>query len=605
MANGEFYYSAKGDRIPLRRSTRSIAVAFRDPVPPKDLEALIRGDDRLAKFITSPELTNRRLVLYRRSEAATASLESFIERLLRSPEVAHVCHVFYRNESPIVITDEFITAFKPEVTRAQIDSLNNTHGVEIAQVIDFAPNTYVLRVRKPGVNGALDTANAYYETGLVLYSEPNYVQLHVPAFTPNDPLFPQQWHLPRIQTEQAWDITRGDLSVLISVIDTGIDIDHEDLAAPNRMVAPLDAVSGSNNPRPLPGENHGTSVTGVAAALANNGTGVAGAAPECRIIPIRLLGAGATVTSEAQALRHAVDNGAAVINNSWGPDTTGGPAPLPGLVGAALDHALANGRGGLGTVVLFAAHNFNIDISAPATFNGYAADDRVIAVAALNDQDVRSGYSNFGIAVDICAPTNGSSSAGIAPPFPADGSTLQIFTTDVTGAAGYNPPPLASPPDPAGAAVNYTGTFGGTSSASPLTAGVVALMLSVAPDLTRDQVVFILEATADKVDFANTNPVGQYQPNGHSQFYGFGRVNAFEAVKGARSSVEERDFVHSVQVVLRRTSGDRFVATKVIQTIDARRRQEETATDIFIRGGPDGFLRAEMAGAFDEVEVDA
>ena len=113
-------------------------------------------------------------------------------------------------------------------------------------------------------------------------------------------------------------------------------------------------------------------------------------------------------------------------------------------------------------------------------------------------------------------------------------------------------------------------------------------MISVAPDLTRDQLKFVLEATSDKVDFANTSAIGRYQASGHSQFYGFGRVNAFEAVKGARSSVPDRDFVQSVRVTLRRTSGNRFVATKVIQTIDARLRQDETATDIFVRSGPDG-----------------
>ena len=171
------------------------------------------------------------------------------------------------------------------------------------------------------------------------------------------------------------------------------------------------------------------------------------------------------------------------------------------------------------------------------------------------------------------------------------------------GPAGFNNQVAAA--DPAGANVNYTGTFGGTSSACPLAAGVVALMVSIAPDLTRDQIKFILEATADKVDFANTDPIGQYQPNGHSQFYGFGRVNALDAVRCARSSVPKRDFVQNFQVTLRRTSGNRFVSTKVIQTIDARRRQGETDTDIFIRGGPDGFLRAEMTGASDEVEVDA
>jgi hypothetical protein len=308
---------------------------------------------------------------------------------------------------------------------------------------------------------------------------------------------------------------------------------------------------------------------------------------------------------EAQAFTHAVDNGAAVISNSWGPPDNGGPGPLPGVVGDAFDHALANGRGGLGAVIMFASGNGNESVSSAATFDGYASDDRVIAVAAVNDQNVRSGYSDFGPEVDVSAPSDGTSALPLTwAGLPADGSTLAITTIDQTAALGLNPPPAGSDPEPV-ADPNYTGTFGGTSSACPLAAGVVGLMVSIAPDLTRDQLKFILEATADKVDAANTNPVGLYKPTGHSDFYGFGRVNAFEAVKGARSSVAARDFVHSVRVTMRRTTGDRFVATKVIQTIDARRRQDETDTTVFVRGGPDGFLRAEMPGAFDEVEVDA
>ena len=174
------------------------------------------------------------------------------------------------------------------------------------------------------------------------------------------------------------------------------------------------------------------------------------------------------------------------------------------------------------------------------------------------------------------------------------------------GSQGYNPPSSGS--DPLSNS-NYTGTFGGTSSSSPLAAGISALMLATNPDLTWEQVRYILEATAEKIDSANTNPVAQYQPNGHSQWYGYGRVNAFEAVKGARSSVPDRDFVHRITVTLRRTSGDRFVSTKIVRPIDARQRRAETGTEAFVRSGPDGFLRTEMSigslELLDEVEVDS
>jgi len=606
MSDLDFYYSSEGAKVSLKRSKDTLAIAYRKEVPAKDLKKLIRGDEQLAKFIVSVELQRRRVVLYKRSAAARASLEAFAERILRSELIAYISPVYYRGKIPVVVTDEFIVAFRPDVSRQIIEQLNAAQDSEILEEFDFTPTTFLLRSKSPAQRGALDAANRYFETGLVDYAEPNFIQIRElkSPFVPNDPLFPQQWHLNRVQAPAAWDITRGDPSVIIAIVDDGVDLDHEDFASPGKIVPGRDFVSGDPDPRPGAGDDHGTAVAGVATADGNNGIGVTGMAPNCRLIALRLVGV-ASVALEAQAFRFAADNDAAIISNSWGPPDGGGPAPLPGIVRAAIDYATNTGRGGRGCVVLFAAGNGNESISSPATLDGYASYERVIAVAACNDRDVRSGYSDFGPEVDICASSDGTSAQpGLWAGYPPDGSALAIFTTDRMGNLGYNPP---APPgvDPAGGAVNYTGTFGGTSSAAPLAAGLAALMLSIAPDLTWRQVRYILEATADKIDAANTDPVGQYQANGHSQWYGYGRVNAFEAVKGARSSVPDRDFVHRVTVTLRRTVGDRFVSEKVIQAIDARRRQAETASTVFVRGGPDGFLRAELAPLFDEVEVDA
>ncbi|MEZ5401864.1 MAG: S8 family serine peptidase [Bryobacteraceae bacterium] len=609
MAEEDFYYGESGERIELRPSTRSMLVAYRAAAPERDRAALTRGDERLEGIAESPEVARRNAVVYRRSERAAAAMEAFSNRLRSSGGVRYVAPVYYRGAQPVLVTDEFIAEFKPEVTPAQRDSLHAAQGVTVVQPLAVAPNTFLLRVNQPGPRGSLNVANAYFESGLVRYAQPNLIKTHTRRAAPNDPFFPQQWHLTRIQAEQAWDITRGDPSVVIAVIDDGLDIDHEDIARPGKIVSPLDIIGGDNDPRPAPGDGHGTSVAGVAAANSENSVGVSGIAPECSLMPIRLItGAAITDAQEASAFDHAVTNGAAVISNSWGPTDGGGAAPLPAVVGRAFDRALANGRGGLGTVILFASGNGNESISAAATLDGYSSDNRVIAVAAVHDQNQRSGYSDFGIDVDVCAPSDGTSAVPIfwitQNGMPPDGSTLGITTIDLTGADGFNPPPAGLDPEPI-ADPNYTGLFGGTSSACPLAAGVVALMLTIAPDLTRDQVQFILEATSDKVDFANTDPVGSYQPNGHSQFYGFGRVNAFNAVRCSRSLVSQRDFVEAIPVTLRRVPGtDRFVSDVTIETIDARRRQPATPATLFIRGGADGFLRAEAQGAVDEVEVD-
>lgn len=602
-----YYYGPDGKRIELQPAEDTLAIAYREALPDRDIERAIRSDSELRPFMLSPELSVRRTTLFKRSPAAAASLEAFAERVNASDRVAFVAQTYRRGAQRMVVTDEFVAKFKENVSRDQIDAWLNSNGAEIIEALDFAPNTFLLRVLQPGLQGAIDVANRCFESGLADYAQPNFIKVQQRrAFTPNDPFFPQQWHLPRVSAEDAWDITRGDPNVIVAILDDSVDIDHEEFASAGKIVALFDFLQGDADPRPASSNDfHGTPVAGVAVADGNNGVGVSGMAPNCRLMPIRLVGAAQSDVTEANAFRHAVDNGAHIISNSWGPPDNGGPGPLPAIVGAAFDHALNVGRGGLGCVILFAAGNGNESISSAATLDGYASDNRVTAVGAVNDVNTRSGYSDFGLEVDVCAPSDGSTS-GAWTGIPPDGSTLAIFTTDRSGTAGLNnADPFTGVVETAGGAVNYTGTFGGTSSACPLAAGVAALIVSIAPDLTRDQVVYVLEATADKVDFANTDPVGQYQANGHSQFYGFGRVNAHQAVRGARSSVADRDFVQSVQVTMRRTTGDRFVSVNELEAVDARRRPTDTPTVSFIRSGPDGFLRAEHGGAVDEVEVDS
>lgn len=598
------YFSADGQLIQLEPSSDTLAIAYKAAAPERELEKLIRDDDRLARFIRSRELTERNLVLYKRSAAAAGSLAEFARRVNQSDLVAYTCPIYFRGRVPLVVSDELIVAFNPDVTPAEIAALNGIYQATLITAIDFAPNTFLLRVLEPGWHNTVNAANLFFLSGRVAYAEPNFISVPAPKFVTNDPLFANQWHLTRIQAEAAWDVSRGNPGVVVAVIDDGVDLDHEDFAAPNKIVAGIDLVGGDNNPRPGPGDNHGTAAAGVAVADGNNNVGVSGLAPNCRLMAIRLLGTGMSNLTEAQAFRFAADNGAAVISNSWGPTDGGGPGPLPGVVRAAIDHAANNGRNGRGCVILFASGNGNEHISAPATVDGYASYHRVAAVAAVNNRNVRSGYSDFGPEVDICAPSDGTSAQpALWSGFPPDGSTLAIFTTDRMGANGYNPPTAGA--DPAGAAFNYTGTFGGTSSACPLAAGLAALIISVAPDLTEAQVRYALEATADKVDAANTDPVGQYQADGHSQWYGYGRINALNGVRGARSSVPQNDQIETLTLTLRRMSGNRFVSDQVIQAIDARQRRAAAGVQLFIRSGPDGFLRTELGGRFAEANVDS
>jgi subtilisin-like proprotein convertase family protein len=161
--------------------------------------------------------------------------------------------------------------------------------------------------------------------------------------------------------------------------------------------------------------------------------------------------------------------------------------------------------------------------------DGYASYERVIAVAACNDRGKRSVYSDFGRAVWCSFPSSDFGWPEQGHPEPL---TPGIWTTDRQRAAGYNPGSAAR----GDAAGDYTNSFGGTSSACPGAAGVVALMLSVNPELTAGQVRKLLQQSCDRVDPQG----GAYDADGHSHFYGFGRVNAEKAVLLARPRPHER-----------------------------------------------------------------
>lgn len=432
----------------------------------------------------------------------------------------------YGREAPLVVTDEFIACFPPGMTENDIAEINDRYGVAILRKFPHPPNTFLLRALGGEELAALRLANVYHEREGAVFSHPNFISRKSKRFLPDDPYFPRQWHLNStgqdgamqkqdVDAPGAWDVTTGSRDVIIAVIDDGVDLSHEDLQG-GKFVAGHDFYDGDNDPSAEPGNEdyHGTSVIGVVAANGDNGIGVSGIAPGCRVMPIRLVAGPTSDEQDAAAIRWAADNGAWIISNSWGPPD-GNPYfngdeqnyPLPDIMRAAIDHAADNGRGGRGCVILWASGNGN----EPVGLDGYASYEKVAAVGACNDRGIRSFYSDYGPELDVCAPSDGGGTAG-------------IWTTDLTGHDGYNPgSPLFG--DGEG---NYTNGFGGTSSACPLAAGVVALILSREPDLTRAEVMRRLKDTADRTDFGS----GSYGIDGRSIFYGFGRVNARSSLTG-------------------------------------------------------------------------
>lgn len=329
-------------------------------------------------------------------------------------------------------------------------------------------------------------------------------------WVPDDPLFTRQWPLHNVgqggrtvdadvDAPEAWRYTRGSPRVTIAVLDDGFDTHHPDLA-PNMSSAGRDftRLPPGDDPGPASAaDRHGTAVAGVAAARGDNGIGVTGICPYCTILPLRVRGESSAAT--AAAFRYALEQGADVVTNSWGyarQDSTEGDRQ----VAAAIEALATLGRDGRGTLVVFGMTNEVVDNCTGADAD-IASLDTVVAVG-VSDHNDRIGWSGFGECMDLVAPSK-----------PMHKSTIGVVTTDRTGLDGYE-------------AGDYHTTFGGTSAAAPLVAGIAGLLLSLNPDLTRIELQRILEHTADKID---ADAAG-YDADGFSPRAGHGRVNAARAL---------------------------------------------------------------------------
>ncbi len=332
-------------------------------------------------------------------------------------------------------------------------------------------------------------------------AEPLLARQLVRRFVPDDPFFAHsasnaghQWHLRNtgqnggtagvdVNVVPAWDSHKG-TGIRIAIVDDGLEVTHPDLVENVDLLNGYDFNGQDNDPSPGEGDFHGTACAGVAAARGNNGIGISGVAPEATLVGMRLIAAPTTDADEADAFAFKQDI-VHIKSNSWGPYDgaygAGGPGPLSL---AAMQDAVTNGRGGKGTVFLWAAGNGN-GSGDDSNYDGWANSPQAIAVSAINEKGRASWYSEPGSNILVCAPSNGG--------------TQGITTTDRAGSDGYNEDG-GTVEHPDFTDTDYTNTFGGTSSATPAVAGVVALMLQANPDLTYRDVQEILVRTCRQND---------------------------------------------------------------------------------------------------------
>ncbi len=480
----------------------------------------------------------------RLSEQVTRTAQQHLEMPVRARVVRSVRAgrlgpppaVFEEKESRLtrVVYKEVVLRFAPKIPIKRRKHILAKYGLKVRRENSFVRDQIVAydATGKYAGAGMIEVANGCAEMEEVVFATPNFISQYRRDAIPSIPV--AQWHLYNrgkvsgqvkgedVNARGAWKITRGKRSITIAVLDDGVDVEHQNLKSnikknPDprepRDVCGRDFFVPDDdpehfNPRPkrfqwpyhqMAGNDiHGTPCAGVVSAAGNNALGVA---PKCRILPVKIFHADdlAPDARVADAIRYAALH-ADVLSCSWS-----GPASPD--IELAIQDAGTIGRDEKGSIVFCAAGNSAEVMGGVVDYP--AAYDEAIAVGASTDTGRRAGYSQYGPELWIVAPSSGGKQ--------------DIYTTDVSyDNRGFN----IGEEKAGGADGLHTNSFGGTSSATPLAAGVGALILSVKYSLDRDQVKQILADTADKIG-------GSYDNSGWSNQYGYGRVNAAAAVEAA------------------------------------------------------------------------
>jgi len=435
-----------------------------------------------------------------------------------------------RNEfSRRILTRQVLAHLAPGTDPTAIATI---HGAVWRRGLSYAPGYHVFEAS--AVGGSLPLTVALSAQAGVHSAEPVLARQWAKFLVPNDTLFANQWHLVNtgqngalagvdINVTNVWDRFRGG-GVTIGIVDDGLQGSHPDLTNNYNASLGLDVNDGDSDPSPnVTNDFHGTAVAGVAAARGNNNLGGAGVAFEATLAGLRMLGGPATDLDVAQCLLHS-NQVIHVYNNSWGFGGAAfnlGAAP-PAILNAFSQGAL-NGRGGRGSIFVFAAGNSG-DIGDDGNYSQLVNSIFTIGVGALNDRLARASYSTPGAPLVISAPAGNDATR-------PQGTT----TTDLVGDNGYNTSATVDPREYTDR--DYTSRFNGTSSAAPVVSGVVALMLEANPGLGwRDvQEILIRSATVNQPanpDWA-TNSAGYH----FNHEFGAGMVNAGGAVSLATNWV--------------------------------------------------------------------
>ena len=551
LKNDNLFYYHFDERIFLEERKNLVAICFQNEPALLKFISELNPLSALMTWSQSPSRSSNRNnpynILILRSLSAEVTTEQRKE-LASLPEVRYVSPLLGLDEQHLSsVSNEFSVKLRKRSDYSTFESIVRQYNCEIICHEGLDQGIFLVRLPKDSESDVIHLSTVFYETGLFEFSSPCFFWFG--TMDSADPFFTDQWGLKNtgqhglsgidINIEAAWTITEGNSDIVVAILDQGIELSHSDLS--NNLVSGYDAVQPSNMSGGAALENesyHGTAVAGIIGATRNNGIGISGVAPGCRIMPVRI-GYYDTINEEyclysvdaAAGFNWARDHGADVINCSW--HVTNPCALLTG----AIQNATTLGRNGKGCVVLFAAGNEGSSVFYPASLY------YVIAVGAISYDGKRKTAispdnefwwsSNYGPTLDVMAPG------------------VYIPTTDKAGVYGINSSllnDLHKYNDYTDK--NYSLWGSGTSIATPHVSGIAALILSEYPDLPQDYVRRAIELGCIRHSAYTYVEDGEYPMDYRNDEVGHGLVKANLALGMASQ--------FSIQNTLDHTSGIDF-----------------------------------------------
>ena len=389
----------------------------------------------------------------------------------------------------VVLTPYLNVKLKKERDLEILIAYAEKYGLKIAKNSPLMPLWFILSSTQECDKSSIYYANTLWESGEFAASVPDFCSDDLKCS--NDPMFNEQWGLNNsnytgidISACAAWNYATGKY-VKIAFLDTGVDLNHIDLAS---NISNMSFDTESNSSPSIVYSDHGTHCAGIAAAIKDNGIHIAGVAPEATIISVSNKMEKTTNSRQKRAdgIIWAYQNGADVISNSWGTST------YHEAIDEAIQDAFRYGRQGKGCVVVFCSgNNSSNSVGYPANCN-----DTILVVGSINESGMRSNFSNYGAELDLVAPGE------------------FIFSTIPN---------------------NRVALDSGTSMACPHVAGVAALVLELNPELTVTQVNRIINSNAQKISGVNFNT--SKTDGSWNNEYGYGLVDAYSSVLNTPSAL--------------------------------------------------------------------